>query len=302
MPLPPLPEPKGLFTRIKGAVKGFIPSFTLMFMLLIINMMQMLSMVIKPFAPKLFRSINRWFANTWWGACHLWAERGYGIEIIVSGDDVPEKESVVVVSNHQEMPDIPVLFKLGYEKGRLGDFKWYVKDILKYVPAVGWGMVFLDCLFVKRNWASDKAHIQQIFANIIDNKIPVWVISFVEGTRIRPKKLQKSNEYAEKHGLKPTRHVLLPRTKGFAATVNALRTHIDAVYDVTIAYVDGVPTLWQWFEGHAPKAYLHVKRFPLDKLPEDEEVLANWLTERFYTKDDLLEHYYNTGILDEDAL
>lgn len=45
----------------------------------------------------------------------------------------------------------------------LGDMKWMVKDIIKYVPGVGWGMLFLDCIFVKRDWTTDKESIRKTF-------------------------------------------------------------------------------------------------------------------------------------------
>jgi 1-acyl-sn-glycerol-3-phosphate acyltransferase len=295
MPLPPLPEPQSLIARLLGFIKGFTAATILFGMLLFINLLQMLSMIIKPIAPGLFRRFNRECANFWWSAGYLWAERLYDIHVTISGDDPPPKENVLLISNHQEMPDIPVLFKLAYNKQRLGDIKWFVKHALKYIPGVGWGMVFLDCLFVKRNWAADKDSINRIFSNIIDNKIPVWIISFAEGTRIKPKKLEKSNEYAEKKGLATTNHVLLPRTKGVTATVTGLRTHLDAVYDVTIGYVDGVPTIWQWFKGYTKQAYLHVERFPIDDIPQTEDELSEWITQRFYLKDARMAHFYQTG-------
>ena len=61
------------------------------------------------------------------------------------------------------MADITFLMDFAYRKGRLGDMKWMVKDIIKYVPGVGWGMLFLDCIFVKRDWTTDKESIRKTF-------------------------------------------------------------------------------------------------------------------------------------------
>lgn len=299
MPLPSLPEPKKASARWLGFIKGWLAAGILIPLIVFINVLQTASLLIKPFSSKAFRSINRWFANFWWGLSYVWAEKGYGVHVEITGDEVPMQENALLVSNHQEMPDIPVLFKLAYQKKRLGDLKWYVKDIIKYIPGIGWGMLFLDCLFVKRNWTADKKNIDAVFANILKNDIPVWIISFVEGTRIRPSKLERSNAYAEKSGQEPTRHVLLPRTKGFTATALALYDHLDAVYDLTIAYENGVPTIWQWFKGYATRTHLHVRRFPMDTLPKDEQALSDWLTQRFYIKDERLERYYSSGILDD---
>jgi len=133
------------------------------------------------------------------------------------------------------------------------------------------------------------------FKRILDDNIPIWLVSFVEGTRAAPEKIKNSKAYAETHGLNPLDHVLLPRTKGFVATVRGLGNHIDAIYDVTIGYEKGVPTLWQYVKGYAPRAHLHVRRYPVDSLPSSDDELSTWLHERFQEKDKLLAHYYEHG-------
>jgi len=47
--------------------------------------------------------------------------------------------------------------------------------------------------------------------------------------------------------------------------------------------------------GCVQKVHLHVKRFPMEVLPESDSGLADWLMERFEEKDRLLEGYYSTG-------
>jgi 1-acyl-sn-glycerol-3-phosphate acyltransferase len=205
------------------------------------------------------------------------------------------RENAIVISNHQQMPDITFLMDFARRKDRLGDLKWIVKDIIKYVPGVGWGMLFLDCVFVKRTWTDDQESIRQTFARIVDNDVPVWLISFSEGTRITPEKLARSQAYAREHGLPEPRHVLVPRTKGFVATVLGLRDHVKAVYDVTIGYEGGVPTLTQFIKGYVPRAHMHVRRHPIETLPRDEDGLAAWVVQAFRDKDDLMEQYYQRG-------
>ena len=90
-------------------------------------------------------------------------------------------------------------------------------------------------------------------------------------------------------------HLLVPRTKGFVAAVLGLRGYIDAVYDVTIGYEGGVPTLWQFVEGLPKVAHLHVRRFPMSTLPEADEAVAAWLIARYREKDDLLDGFYRDG-------
>jgi len=107
-------------------------------------------------------------------------------------------------------------------------------------------MQFLDCPFIDREWSSDREHIRSTFAKLVDNRVPMWLVSFVEGTRATRTKLEASREFARSRGLAETRHVQVPRTKGFTASVQGLRGHITAVYDLTIGYEEGVPTLWHW--------------------------------------------------------
>jgi 1-acyl-sn-glycerol-3-phosphate acyltransferase len=285
-----------LIHKLVGFLKGLLAAVMLLSSLLVINFLQCSSLLIKPFSQNLFRKFNRACANTWWGWCDLWAEKLYGIEICLTGDEVPSQENAIVVLNHQMMVDIPVVFRLAQAKQRLGDLKWFVKDVLKYLPGIGWGMLFLDCLYVKRDWLTDKDYIFKTFQNINRNKIPVWLMTFAEGTRFTPKKRDQSQKFALERGLKPLKHVLIPRTKGFVVSVQSLRNHVTAVYDLTIGYIDKpLPTVWQWFKGDVKKVHLHVRRFAIETLPTDEKLLADWLNDLFVQKDQLMARFYETG-------
>ena len=296
MPLKPLPEPESKFERFLGFVRGSIASVFLFSTLLVFNVVQTASLVIKLFSQTTFRRANRGMANLWWGWCAIGAEKIYHIKFVMSGDDVPERENAIVVLNHQDMADIAVMFTVARSKKCLGDLKWFVKDILKYVPGVGWGMLFIDCLFVKRNWPDDREHIQRVFDKILNSQVPLWLMIFAEGTRVSPSKIVSSQEYAKKYGLTPLKHVLFPRTKGFAATVQTLHRHVQAVYDVTIGYIEGVPTLWQWVKGYVYRVNVHVRRFPIDELPIESEAISTWLVKLFEQKDALLDYYYRNSV------
>ena len=94
-------------------------------------------------------------------------------------------------------------------------------------------------------------------------------------------------------------HALYPRTKGFVATVQQLRTsHVRAVYDVTIAYADRrdflsppsmLQTLYQPALGKQYRMHAHVKRYELSSLPSDDADLAEWLEKRWMEKGVTLE-------------
>ena len=295
MPLPPLKDPPGLWLRIKQLSKAIPISAHLFSTLLAANVLQMLSLALKPFSRRAFRRINRELADAWWGQCVVLSKLFNGTHLVIAGEDVPPRESAILVANHQQMPDITFLMMFARSKGRLGDLKWFVKDKIKWVPGVGWGMVFLDCLFVKRDWAADAASIKRTFTRIMTDRVPLFLINFAESTRISPAKLQESRAFAAKHDLRPTSHVLLPRTRGFVASVQGLRGHVDAVYDITIGYEQGVPTLWQYIKGISNVAHFHVHRTPMEEMPASDEELSSWLLDRFQVKDRLLDTFYQSG-------
>ncbi len=295
-PLVPLKASSGLGRRFLGAlVGGSIASF-LFVLLIAVNVLQVLSLVLVPFSRRAFRRFNREVADWYWSVCVWSGSAVWGIHPVVTGDALPERENALCMSNHQQMSDITFLLYLAKASKRLGDMKWIVKKVIKYVPGVGWGLSFLDCVFLERNWAADEAAMKKTFAHLHDNDVSVWLMIFPEGTRIRPAKLERSRQYARSIGQEPLDYVLWPRTKGFVASVKGTAGHIVAVYDFTIGYENGVPTLWQYVVGLVPRAHVHVRRFPIEELPrQDDEALAAWLIDRYRDKDRLLEYFHMHG-------
>ena len=291
MPLEPLRDDSGPIATIRALGVLAIGFGTL----LPINLLQLLSLVVLPFSRRAFRAVNRWCADTWWGWCVTGAELIYGVRVIFTGDDVPMRENALLIANHQQMPDITAIMKFCKTKDRLGDMKYFVKKQLKWVPGMGWGMQFLDCLFIDRDWTSDREKIRCTFDRLVSAKVPVHLVSFVEGTRFTLPKLEAAQAYAQKNGISVPRHTLVPRSKGFAASVEGLRDHITAIYDLTIAYEVGVPSLWQYFKGLVERIHVHVRRFPIEEVPKSADELRLWLLARWDEKNELLDHYYATG-------
>jgi 1-acyl-sn-glycerol-3-phosphate acyltransferase len=164
---------------------------------------------------------------------------------------------------------------------------------------MGWGLQMLDSVFVDRSWSSDRERIRRTFARIVENRVPIYLVSFAEGTRLTASKLESARAYAREHGLPIFRHLLVPRTKGVVASIQGLSGHLDAVYDLTIGYEGGVPTLWQYLQGLVRRIHLHVRRFPAHELPASADELRAWVLERWQQKDRLLEGFYTTGSFPE---
>ena len=219
----------------------------------------------------------------------------YRMDIVFSGDKTLAASKAILIANHQSMVDIPALLCLGLAKKTLGGFKWCVKDAMRYVPGVGWGMVLLRMPFLSRNWNRDRKRMQRVFSALLEDKMPYWLLLFVEGTRFSPKKLKRSQNYSRESRRPILRHLLGPRVKGFVASFQTLEPSIDAVYDVTIGFSRKQPNLVDLFYGRVRAIHLHVRRFSPSALPLEEQSLSDWIWNVYREKDELLEYFYRHG-------
>ncbi len=239
----------------------------------------------------------------WWLLQRNLEEPFGHVGLSMSGHVLPPGESAFVVANHVSMTDFFLVNSVAIRKRMLPSVKYILKDSLKWLPAFGWGMYMCGHVFIKRNWTSDSEKILAAFDRIQRLDIPLWLISYVEGTRLTLEKHKASNEFAKERGLKPLKNLLLPRTTGFVSTVQAMRkSQMTAVYDFTFAYQR--TTSKGVYFGEAPsllrihlaplggeyKIHVHVKRYPMDSLPTDDAGLQKWLFDRWVEKDNLMTH------------
>jgi len=209
---------------------------------------------------------------------------------------IPQGENAFIISNHQTWSDFYAIHALAQRKGMLNRCRYFAKSSLKYIPFFGWALLLSGMVMVERNWMKDHAKLEKTFARMKERKWPVWLNMFAEGTRIRPKVLQRSQEFCRSKGLPVFENVLFPRHKGFEACIQALRgSHIQYVYDLTIAYhptTEIPPTLYQIFSlpNISPyyKFHVHVRRYEMKELPDTTEGLNQWLTDRWAEKDEYL--------------
>jgi 1-acyl-sn-glycerol-3-phosphate acyltransferase len=263
--------------------------------LLLLNFCQILGLVLYPFSKSAYRTYQRAIAFAIWGWWGFAVQRICGLEIVVSGDVIAEKENAIVICNHQEMADIIVILCFAFNQGTVTRTTWMAKNVIRYVPGLGWGLAFLDTVFLKRNWSRDEAGIRATFSKIIENKIPIWMTSFPEGTRISPEKIAKSQEFARKRNQPILRHVLTPRSLGFTATVTGLSGHVTAVYSLTIGYKGEVPGLTKIIRGDIKRVWLDVRRIPITEVPSEKHAGAQWLQHEFQVKDELLDYFHKHG-------
>ena len=113
----------------------------------------------------------------------------------------------------------------------------------------------------------------------------------------------KSNGFAKREGKPTLKHLLLPRTRGFNASLECLRESSPVVYDVTMAYngYDGalppvvdlsLTTLWDILRRKFPReVHLRLKRYSMEEVIQD----SNWLCKTWAEKDRLLSHFVRHG-------
>lgn len=191
----------------------------------VINIASILSfLLISPFNNFLNSKINLWLAEILWGffgsiGIEYWGRSKY----YFYGDKIPMRENSIVTMNHRTFIDWAFSLPIAGRRGRVGCIKFFVKKNVKYIPAFGWGLYLIDTLFVSRNWTNDKKLIEETFKKLKNRKLPFWTFSFLEGTRLTPKKFLQSQEYCKKNNYPLLKHLLFPRIKGFVATLNELR-------------------------------------------------------------------------------
>ena len=274
------------------------------------NVLQILLLPVNVFSPAVAYHANSYIAGFLWTLCDLYFRlNGCSVELVYrdhkdgaivkdgQGPKAQNQTSAIVISNHRFFGDFFLIHKWAIKSKMLPYCKYFAKDSLKWVPGFGWGMWLIGFIMVKREWMRDAQRITRTFNSYISMPhLPVWIVSYVEGSRFTPRKCAKSGEYARERGLAPLKHLLLPRTRGFTAAVNAFRLskHVQTVYDLLLIYshptkgFGATPTVWDFFTGKLNKyTYtVHVTRYDIKEIPEDPEEAGKWLY-NVYEKNDL---------------
>jgi hypothetical protein len=111
-------------------------------------------------------------------------------------------------------------------------------------------------------------------------------MNFVEGTRFTPAKAAASHS--------PYRHLLPPRAGGVAFVLSAMGQMLHSIVDVTIAYREPRPSLWDLCCGRLDTVRVHVQERPIERwtiegdYAEDPAFRARfkgWLAELWSEKD-----------------
>jgi 1-acyl-sn-glycerol-3-phosphate acyltransferase len=228
---------------------------------------------------------SRWMialAETWI-ACNgrIFALTG-ALRIEATGlERLTRDEWYLVVSNHRSWVDILVLQALFNR--RIPFLKFFLKRQLIWVPLLGLAWWALDFPFMRRHSAAylerhPEARGQDLAATRKAceqfARVPTSVMNFVEGTRFTEAKREATQS--------PYRNLLPPRAGGVSFVLGAMGPMLTALLDVTIAYREPSPTLWDLCCGRLGPVRVHVER----------RAIESWTTAGDYAADEAYRHRF----------
>eukprot|EP00667_Euglena_gracilis_P012879 EG_transcript_13255 len=280
----------------------------------VIVLWQMLGVIFLFFcSPGLKRRYHTWVQQTWvngiGGLIHP-------TKLVVTGDLPKPDEPAIFIVNHQVDADWWFMWVLAKHFGQHGHLKIILKDTLKWIPIIGWGMQNFEFIFLHRDLKKDLPYLQKRVGAFMNDAFPFWLLLFPEGTTVHEEYVAKSQKFAKETGRPVLSKTMLPRVNGFNAIVEPMPDSVK-VYDCTMVYSaytgdipnwnDGydrkkdkeVPNLQKMFTGmRTPQTYVHIKEYTVGAIKKCGT--EKWLDERWVEKDAILAHYATTGRMPDD--
>ena len=160
-----------------------------------------------------------------------------------------------------------------------------------------------------QNYIADRNELFTLLRSFASNgaPAPIHLLLFPEGWpegADRKSLMTKSVEFAKREGRPQLKHLLLPRTTGFYASLDSLREASPVVYDITMAYrgYDGgerpfsceicLGTIMKLIRGEIPnEVHIRIKRYSMEEVLND----AQWLDKQWAEKDRLLGKFVRCG-------
>ncbi|XP_050419796.1 1-acyl-sn-glycerol-3-phosphate acyltransferase delta-like [Adelges cooleyi] len=277
--------------------------FTLKFLVsgLIVNLFQgLFCLILWPHNKDLFRKINYYlsacnsydfvFLSDWWA--------GVDYYFYVDKNDFNKyygKEHGLLIVNHTFEIDWLSAWCYHDRSNILGGCKAFAKNSLKYMPVIGWSWWFSEYLFIQRDLVKDKRTIEVNLKELYEQKDPIWLLLYSEGTRFTEEKKEASQTFARSRGLPELKHHLLPRTKGFSLGLPHIRHNLPAVYNFQVAFKGEKPTLINLFNARKIEAHVYMERIPIEQIPNDEKECDKWMYTLYEKKDKMTDSFNNTG-------
>lgn len=229
-----------------------------------------------------------------------------GVEVVVYGDIPKKKENIVYLSNHQCTVDWIIADMLAIRQNALGHVRYVLKDGLKWLPLYGWYFSQHGGVYVKRSKKFNENAMKKKLFTQTECGAPMYLVIFPEGTRYNPELknvIAESQSFAAKEGLAILNHTLTPRMKAAHVAIESMKGHLDAVYDITVAYEGtmdasgqrrSAPSMPEFLCKECPRVHIHFERVDIKEIPAEPLFFRRWLHERFEIKDRLLTNFYES--------
>lgn len=230
--------------------------------------------------------------SEWWS--------GSTVTVYITDEDMKlaGKEHTLLVMNHAYEVDWLFGWMFCDKINMLGNCKAYAKKVISYIPTIGWGWKFAEFVFLERSFDKDKEIINRQLNEIFDYPSSVWLLLNAEGTRFTKTKHEASVKFAQERGMTVLNHHLIPRTKGFTASLPVLKKKCASVMDVQLVFDKNdktEPTILNLLRGKPLHGHLYLRRIPMSEVPEEEVAAGKWLHELFIRKDKLQTSFHDTG-------
>jgi 1-acyl-sn-glycerol-3-phosphate acyltransferase len=204
----------------------------------------------------------------------------------------------LAVSNHRSWVDI-ILIQIACRDYVSFQLKFFLKEVLMYVPMIGPACWALHFPFIRRFTPKQirkdikgcKRHnrlaIERACRRYRDE--PTVLLNFLEGTRFTSMKHEAKNS--------PYRHLLPPHAAGVGYALSSLSDRWSAFLDITLIYpADQAITFWSFLKGDLDVVELHIRSVPLLKARGDydedvayKQALQTYLKKMWSEKDQFIE-------------
>ncbi|MDX1496486.1 MAG: acyltransferase [Salinisphaeraceae bacterium] len=241
--------------------------------------------------------MSKWVATTsqTWAHCNvlIW-DACLDIEWDLRGiEELDKNGQYLAICNHQNWNDI--LAQIKAFDGRAPFFKFFMKQILIWVPVLGLAWWGLDFPFMKRHKPEQIAKNPDLRRQDIETTrkacekyrdMPVLILNFLEGTRFTKEKHQRQDS--------PYQNLLRPKAGGLAFAMSVMGERINTLMDITIVYPDGPCQFWDFVSGRLKRVILEVREreipaeFFHGDYAEDAEFRAEvkaWVEQIWWEKD-----------------
>lgn len=288
------------FWRIVFGVKAvLVVLFLIMTLIPILPIMCLVYVVVRPFSKVTYLKFASFIQMSWLSVEVFVVEDICNIKLRITGD-LPSHEPALCISNHVTH-DYVMIYSLAFRTGTLAHTRAIIKNSIKYTPFLGPCIAMCYWPFISRDFKKDIKVLGRLFRLYKQAEMPAQIWIFPEGTRLSPDKLKSSQEHAAKKGYPVWNNVMLPKYRGFCTALDSMKETFRLMNDVTIQF-DGwghCPGLWDMLatDTRTPHAlHIHIKRYKISDVPEDEEGRQQWLMDRFQEKETLIEQFKKTKL------